>query len=195
MGSDRRGQKYQVFQVLAMWSWGNYLTLLSLSFLIWKMEIIMLFYKDRSCWNRRGYWWWWWGCSVKTYGCFLSFPTFSPHYLLDHFSYFFIVVQVQLCPFSPHHSSHPTHPYSPPLNSPLWLCPYVLHTCSLMLLPHYSLLYLSLLPSDYCQIVLYFNVSGFVLLACLFCGLGEIIWYFSFTAWLVWLNCPCCREG
>ena len=28
-------------------------------------------------------------------------------------------------------------------------------------------------PSGYCQIVLYFNVSGYILLACLFCWLGS----------------------
>ena len=42
---------------------------------------------------------------------------------------FFIVVLVQLSPFSPHHAPHPPQTY------PLWLCPYVLYTCSLMALP------------------------------------------------------------
>ena len=38
---------------------------------------------------------------------------------------------------------------------------------------HYLLLPLSLFLSDYCQIVLYFNVSAWILLACLFCWLGS----------------------
>ena len=43
---------------------------------------------------------------------------------------FFIVVQVPLSPFPPHHSPCPT--LDP---TPLWLCPCVLYTCSLMTLP------------------------------------------------------------
>ena len=47
--------------------------------------------------------------------------------------FFFIVVQIQLPPFSYHHFS-PPHPLPPPTlhPSPLWLCPWVLYTCSLM---------------------------------------------------------------
>ena len=62
---------------------------------------------------------------------------------------------------------HPTPP--PTLNyPPHWLYPCVLYTCSLMTL----LLFCSLIPC-YCQFVLYFNVSGYILLACLFCWLGS----------------------
>ena len=44
---------------------------------------------------------------------------------------FFIVSHVQLSPFS-HHHFHPT-PQPPTLSPfPLWLCPWVLYTCSLM---------------------------------------------------------------
>ena len=48
------------------------------------------------------------------------------------------------------------------------------------------------LLSGYCQFVLYFNVSGSILLACLFCDyvplIAEIIWYLSFTVWLISLG-------
>ena len=47
---------------------------------------------------------------------------------------------------------------------PLGLCPCVPYTCSLMALP---LLSLSPLLSGHCQFVLYFNVSGYILLTCL----------------------------
>ena len=73
----------------------------------------------------------------------------------------FIVVQVQWSPSPPH--------YTQLLHSqtyPFWICPCVLYTCSLMGLP---LLSLSTLLSGNCQFVLYFNVCGCILLACLFC--------------------------
>ena len=49
---------------------------------------------------------------------------------------FVIVVQVQLSPFSPHHFL-PSHPPPPPILKTilLWLCPWVLYTCSVMTLP------------------------------------------------------------
>ena len=83
----------------------------------------------------------------------------------------FIVVQLQLSPFS----SHLSHTYQPSLPptldpNPLWLCPCVLYTCSLMTLPPFSPLSPPIyLRSVYCQFVLYFNVSGYVFLAYLFC--------------------------
>ena len=55
------------------------------------------------------------------------------------FFFFIIVVQVQLSLFSRHHSplSHLLPP--PTLNpSPVWLCPWVLYTCSLAALPFIS---------------------------------------------------------
>ena len=76
----------------------------------------------------------------------------------------FIVVQVQLSPFScllfppPHPPPPPAHP------SPLWLCPWALYTCFLMTLPFLSPLLSSPLSSGYCQFVLYFNVSAYILL-------------------------------
>ena len=65
----------------------------------------------------------------------------------------------------------PPIPASHPWTYPLWLCPCVLYTCSLMTLP---LLSLSSLFSGNCQFVLYFSVSGCILLACLFCWLGSM---------------------
>ena len=64
-----------------------------------------------------------------------------PFGALWHPIFFFIVVQGQLSPFSHHHFPQ-LHPLPPPtLNpSPLWLCPWVLYTCSLMTLPLPSLL-------------------------------------------------------
>ena len=60
----------------------------------------------------------------------------------------------------------PPIPASHPRTYPLWLCPCVLHTCSLMDLPLFPLLSLSPVPSGYCQFVLYFNISGW----CGHCG-------------------------
>ena len=93
-------------------------------------------------------------------------------FIICVFIYLFIytVVQVQLSPFSPHQTP-PPHPSTPPILKPthLWLCACVLYMCSLMTLP---LLSPSLLLSGYYQFVLYFNVSGWILLAYLFCWLG-----------------------
>ena len=56
------------------------------------------------------------------------------------FKNYFIVVQAQLCPFSTHHFPQPCPSSPPTLNPiPLWLCPWVLYTCSftaLTLLSH-----------------------------------------------------------
>ena len=94
-----------------------------------------------------------------------------------------------------HHTTPFPHPLIPAFRPPtylLWLCPCVLYTCFLMPFPYYPPLSLFPLLSGYCQFVLYFNVSGCILLACLFCDsvqhIGEIIWYLSFTAWLISLS-------
>ena len=50
---------------------------------------------------------------------------------------------------------------------PLWLCLFILYTCSLMALPLLSSIIPLPLLSGYLQFVLYFNVSGCILLACL----------------------------
>ena len=50
--------------------------------------------------------------------------------------FFFIDVQVELSPFSPHHSPPPQPSPPPTLDpTPLWLCPWVLYTCFLTNLP------------------------------------------------------------
>ena len=65
---------------------------------------------------------------------------------------------------------NPSHPHLPPLTlPPAWFCPCVLYTCFLTTLPPFPPLSFSPFPSGYCQFVLYFNVSGYILLACLFC--------------------------
>ena len=70
----------------------------------------------------------------------------------------------------------PTMPPAPPIPTSytLWLCPCILHACFLMPTPQYPPLSLSLLLSGHCQIVLYFSVSGCILIAYLFCWLGII---------------------
>ena len=106
-------------------------------------------------------------CSLAILPYFTKF--ISKMYPIKILFYFFIVVQVQLSLFSCHHFPLP-HPLQLPTLNPsrLWLCPWVLYTCSLTTLPLLSLLTPFPLPSGYCQFVLYFNVSGYVLLACLF---------------------------
>ena len=57
------------------------------------------------------------------------------HFINLH-CYFFIVLQIQLSPFSRCHFSLPHPPPPPTLNpTPVWLCPWVLYPCSLMTLP------------------------------------------------------------
>ena len=86
--------------------------------------------------------------------------------------FFLIVVQIQLFPFSsppwplPHPSPPPTLDPTPFgfvyvsfIHVPWWPFPYV---------PPLSF---SPFPSGPCQFVLYFNVSSYILLACLFCWL------------------------
>ena len=95
--------------------------------------------------------------------------------------YLFIVGQVQLSAFSPHHSptteAIPTsHPSS---YLPHWLCPCILYTCSLMALSNFFPITPSHFPSHYCQFVLYFNVSGYILFACLFFWLGSLWFTYS----------------
>ena len=52
------------------------------------------------------------------------------------FIYFLLLFKYSLSPFSPHHSLLPYPSPPPTLNpTPLWLCPCVLHTCSLMIFP------------------------------------------------------------
>ena len=105
-----------------------------------------------------------WGCDFETSVLPLNFSIFQNFSKL-----FFIVVQVQLSPFSPHYSPHPSHPHFPPLILPPFCFVHVPENPFPFLPPIIS----SHLPSGYCQLVLNFKVSGFILLACLFCWLGS----------------------
>ena len=87
---------------------------------------------------------------------------------------FFIVVQVQLSPFFPYPSPPTTQPHLPPLILPLFG---FVHESFIHVpwwpFPFFPLLSPFPFPSGYCPFVLYFNVSGCILLACLFCWLGS----------------------
>ena len=97
------------------------------------------------------------------------------------------------------HSTMPpllSPPHLPPLNL---LHPFGFVHVSFIHVPdlpplHHLLLSLSLLLSDYCQIVLYFNVSGYILLASLFCWLSSTYRWghmvFVFHNWLFSLIFP-----
>ena len=71
----------------------------------------------------------------------------------------------------------PPQPSLPPTLNPMplprpWLCPCVLYRCSWK--PFYLCPCIpSHLPSGYCQFVPNFNISGYILLTCLFCWLGS----------------------
>ena len=99
-----------------------------------------------------------------------KFPLDCNSYQLNLFSKlitypFFIVVQVQSSPFSP----HPTHPCLPPLI----LHPFGFIHVSFIHVPWWPFPFFPIIPSGYCQFVLYFSVSGYILFAWLFCWLGE----------------------
>ena len=91
-----------------------------------------------------------------------------------NYLFIFIVVWVPLSPFYPHHALCSTLPASHPWTYP----PLVLSMCPLCMfldgpspiLSHYPS---PRQPSGSCQCVLYFSVSGSILLACLFCWLGS----------------------
>ena len=107
--------------------------------------------------------------------------------------FFFIVIQVHLSPFSPHHQ-----PPAPPIPTshtwiyPHWLYPCVLYTCSLMTLPLLSPIIP--LPSPLVTVSLFFISMSLVIICFLICFVdqvplvGEIIWYLSFTTWLISLS-------
>ena len=82
-------------------------------------------------------------------------------FCLDFPFFFLIVVQVQLSPFSPHHSPLPPHTPPPTLNPiPLWLCPCVLYTCSWWPFPY--LPPLSFSPSRVVTVRLFFTSMSLV---------------------------------
>ena len=78
----------------------------------------------------------------------------------------FSVVQVQLSPFPHHHSPHHNHPHFLLLILPTFGFVHVsfIHVPSWPF-PYFAPLSLSPTPSGYCQFVLYFSVSGYILLA------------------------------
>ena len=106
----------------------------------------------------------------NTWGLLLFISIFLPFQFL--FIFIFLLLFKNSCLHSPqttpHTSPTPTsHPRSyPPLvlsMGPLYM---FLHNPSPSFLPLPSS---HTLPSSYCQFVLYFNVSGYILLTCLFC--------------------------
>ena len=104
---------------------------------------------------------------------FPSLSSFLPSFL-SSFLFFLscssTVVSISLPPFS----LHPTHPYFPHSI----LLPFGFVHGSFIYIPSQSFPFFPLLspspqPSSYSQFVLYFNVSDYVLFACLFCSLGS----------------------
>ena len=83
----------------------------------------------------------------------------------------FIVVQLQLPEFCPYHSPPPQSNPHPSLASTFPLS--FVHVSSIIVPQNPSPITPSHLPSAYSQFVLNFNVSSYILLACLFCCLGS----------------------
>ena len=108
---------------------------------------------------------------------FPCYPLPPPFWLLSVLYFFFLII-FYCCSNTVVSISPPPLPlYSPPsptLNTTLlWLCPWVPYTCSLMTLSFLSPIISLSLHLGYCQFVLYFNISGYILLAFLFCWLGS----------------------
>ena len=77
--------------------------------------------------------------SAQSLPCLKHWSATISFFWINSFFSFFIVVQVQLSPFSCHHSPLPLPPPPPTLNpTHLWLYPCVLYTCSLMILSQLS---------------------------------------------------------
>ena len=110
-------------------------------------------------------------CRVKDVREKISIDTHN-HFIF--FLHFFIVVWLQLSPFFPITLLHPTHPHLPHSILPLHcLYPWVLYACPWWPFHFFPLLLHSILPSCYWRLVLYFSVSHYILLACLFCWLSS----------------------
>ena len=110
-----------------------------------------------------------WNCS-RVLECMFQGSVFCLFSLYFFNCFSSTVVSVFLPPLPPTPAITTSHPQSY-LPLALSMCP------SYMFLDaptHYPLLSLSLLLSSYCQIVLYFKVSGCILFACLFCWLDSI---------------------
>ena len=116
------------------------------------------------------------------------FSIFFPSNILFYFILFFIfiVTRLQLSAFSPHPSA-PPQPNPPPSPASILHLGFVHVFLKTPLLTSRSTL-----PSDYCQIVLNFNVSSYVCFASFFVDYvpvkGEIIWYLSLTTWIISLS-------
>ena len=109
---------------------------------------------------------WWTWLFIFVVNDFTSLVTVSVITWFTFFFFtFFIVVQVQLCPF---HFPLPPTP-AIPISNPWSYNPLVVSMCPLyiFLKPLHTPppIILSQLLSDYCQLVLNFNVSGYILLA------------------------------
>ena len=112
---------------------------------------------------------------------------------LFFFSFFFIVIQLVVCLFSPSLHPTPAEPSSlPPLHPPPWFCPCVLYSSSCN--PLYPLSPPPT-PTPALAIVRLFLTSMSLVIFCLlFSSIayvpvkGEIIWYLSLTSWLISLS-------
>ena len=76
----------------------------------------------------------------------------------------------------------------PPRSYPLWLCPCILHICSLVTTPQFPPY--SSPPSPFSDS--FFSISMSLVIFCLFVCIvdyvplaGDIIWYLFFTGWLI----------
>ena len=130
----------------------------------------------------------------------------TAYYYNECLYFLFIVVQVQLSPFSCHHFP-PPHPPPPPTLNP---SPFGFVHGSFTHVPWRPFSFIPMLspsplPSGYYQFVLYFNVPGYIFLACLFCWLGStdrwdhMVFVFHrlgyFTEHTALQIHPCCHEG
>ena len=77
-------------------------------------------------------------------------------FILFFFLFLFLLLFKYSCPHFPP-TTPPPHASPPPTlePTPLWLCPCVLYTCSLMALPLLSPIMPSYFPSCHCQFVLF----------------------------------------
>ena len=102
-------------------------------------------------------------CLHKNVLCLSSlFPIFTEKYFLLKIFFILLLFKYSSLPSLPlpHSMPHRSHPS--PDSTPPWFCPCVLYSYSWKPIP--------LIPLNFC---LNFNVSGYILLACLFCGLGS----------------------
>ena len=98
--------------------------------------------------------------STLKYAC-LENPRFFNILFIFYCSYSCLHSPLMTPPHATHHHLHLQSLHPLPF-------PWIFYTCSLMTSPLLSPIIPLPLPSGYCQFVLYFNVSGYILLACLF---------------------------